>query len=96
MTRVLRSKDRSATLAHPFVGNLGCVAPAVSVEGRGAVRTDDAEILQTVVVTDPVDVIEVTPLTGYEAVGDTHGVPYFPAQSYESMFGPGFVTSLSR
>ena len=24
---------------------------------------------------DPLDVIEVTPLAGYEAVGDTHGVP---------------------
>jgi hypothetical protein len=54
----VRRELSAAPGADAQLGRAKVLAAAMGVEGRGAIRTGDAEILQPVVVGNPVDVIE--------------------------------------
>jgi len=55
---ILRAEGRATPQALAIGALIAILAPAVRVERGRAIGADDAEVLETVVVADPIDVVE--------------------------------------
>ncbi len=58
MTRVLDGERSTAAPAIALATDEPILPATVGLEGGGTVRTDDAEILEAVVISDTIDVVE--------------------------------------